>query len=124
MNIQKTRLFAAALGVACLASWNRVGSPASAATDGFSFATRCDVVDEISADGYVTNESQDTYQVSGEVRFVFTDRTNMSRPEIVSSANILIPPGQTVLVVRIKLAFQPKPGETCRFSIGDSLTKL
>jgi len=47
----------------------------------------------------------------------------MSRPSIAAPANSIIPPGQTVRVVRVKLTFTPLPGERCRFDVTEVLRK-
>jgi hypothetical protein len=81
------------------------------------------VIDSTYADGYVTNQSQDTYVVDGQVRFTFHSEGSISRPEVVSPANSIIPGGQTVRVVRVQLPFLPQPGDTCRFDVSQTLRK-
>jgi hypothetical protein len=76
-----------------------------------------------SVDGYVTNLSQDAYQVSGAVRFIFVRSNSMSRPGITATADSLIPPGQTVRVASVQLAFQPDYGDTCRFDVAGAVRK-
>lgn len=88
-----------------------------------NYATSCAVIDANSADGYVTNLSTNTYQVTGPVRFVFSSPNDMSRPAIVYTANGIIPAGQTVRIARVKLAFQARPEETCQFEIKDAVRK-
>ncbi|HEX4048967.1 MAG TPA: hypothetical protein VH309_14070 [Elusimicrobiota bacterium] len=112
MNFQKAWLFAAALAALGFA-----------ATDAPAYTTRCEVIDASAVDGYVTNESPDAFQVAGQVRFIFSAANSMSRPAIASPANSLVPPGQTVRVAHVKLAFQPQPGETCRFDVSDAVRK-
>lgn len=88
-----------------------------------NYATSCAIIDANSADGYVTNLSTNTYQVTGPVRFVFSSPNDMSRPAIAYTANSMIQGGQTVRVARVKLAFQPRPEETCHFEIKDAVRK-
>ena len=87
------------------------------------FAVDVIYVDSNSVDGYVTNLGSDTVQVTGEVRFIFSEENSMSRPAIVYPANTLVPAGQTARVARVKLAFQLRPGETCRFEVADAIRK-
>jgi hypothetical protein len=77
-----------------------------------------------SVEGYVTNQSPDPYAVNGQVRFVFSAQDSMSRPAIVTPADSLIPPGQTVRVTSVKLTFRPQAGETCRFEVEGALRKI
>ena len=87
-----------------------------------NYATSCAVIGG-SADGYVTNLSTETYHVTGPVRFVFSSGIDMSRPSVGFTANSAIPPGQTVLVARTKLAFQPAPADACGFEVGEAIRK-
>jgi hypothetical protein len=112
----RTLLFAVAAGAASIAS---AADPSGA----LRYTTNCVVIDSNSADGYVTNQSTDTYHVIGEVRFVFSAPDSMSRPAIVEAENSAVPAGQTARVARVKLAFQPLPGETCRFEVKDAIRK-
>ena len=57
------------------------------------------------------------------VRFIFPETDSMSRPAIVYTANNSVPAGQTVRVARVKLAFEPLPGSTCRFEVKDAIRK-
>jgi hypothetical protein len=88
------------------------------------YTTRCVVVELNSVEGYVTNQSLDSYEVSGQVRFVFSAQDSMSRPAIVTPAASLIPAGQTVRVTSVKLTFRPLAGETCRFEVEGALRKI
>jgi len=87
-----------------------------------NYATSCAVIGD-TVDGYVTNASQNTYQVTGQVRFVFASQADMGRPAVTYPANSLIPAGQTARVAHVKLSFTPNPGDTCSFEVGDNLKK-
>lgn len=115
MDIQKAWLFAAAAAA--------LGFAATDAPPPLRYATRCEVIDSSAVDGYVVNESPDDYQVAGQVSFVFSSPNSISRPAISSLANSQVPPGQTVRVAHVKLAFQPLPGEACRFDVRDAIRK-
>ena len=125
MNLKKTRFFAAVLGAVCFASLKMAGGipPAADSPGALRYETSCAVIDSNSVDGYVTNQSPDVYQVTGQVRFVFSAANSMSRPAIVYAANSMVQAGQSVRVARVKLAFQPLPGETCRFEVKDAIRK-
>ena len=94
-----------------------------AAAVALRYATDCIVIGSSSVDGYVTNQSTDTYHVVGQVRFVFSAADSMSRPAIVEAESSAVPAGQTARVARVKLAFQPLPGESCRFEVKDAIRK-
>jgi hypothetical protein len=118
MEIQTRRIVGVMLGAFILAS-------AQAQPPGdLHFTTNCVVFEMDSVEGYVTNQSQDTYQVNGQVRFVFLAHDSISRPAIVTPANSMVPPGETVRVTSIKLTFRPQAGESCRFEVADVLSKL
>jgi hypothetical protein len=125
MKTAKPWILAAAFGAAAFASSGARGyeAPGQAPAVSLRYATSCAVADPDVVDGYVTNASSDVYQVVGQVRFVFSSDKDMSRPAIVFPANTLVPPGQTVRVAHVKLAFQPLPGETCRFEAGETIRK-
>jgi hypothetical protein len=88
-----------------------------------SYSTSCAVLDSGSADGYVTNLSEDTYQISGEVRLIFTRPGSMSRPAVTATADSLIPPGQTARVASVRLAFSPDPAGSCRFDVAGAIRR-
>jgi hypothetical protein len=119
MEIKKIWFFAAALAAAALASWQSAGGQPSSLT----YSTSCSVIDLNSADGYVTNLSPDTYQVSGPTHFTFTTANSMSRPAILYVANSIVQAGQTVRVARVKLPFVPLPEETCRYEVDSAIRK-
>lgn len=87
-----------------------------------NYATSCAVIGD-TADGYVTNASSNTYQVTGPVRFVFSSATDMARPATTFPANSLIGPGQTARVAHVKLAFRPTSGDSCSFVVDESVRK-
>ena len=87
-----------------------------------NYATSCAVIGD-TVDGYVTNASQNTYQVTGPVRFVFSTPADMGRPSVTYTANSLIPAGQTARVAHVKLAFTPNPGDTCSFEVNEAVRK-
>jgi hypothetical protein len=87
-----------------------------------NYATSCAVVGD-SVDGYVTNASSNTYQVTGPVRFVFSSPADMGRPSVTDNANALIPAGRTERVAHAKLAFTPEPGDACSFELGETVRK-
>jgi hypothetical protein len=120
MIFRKTWFFAAAIGAGFLSSPTR----AAEAPGALSYATSCAIVDAGTVDGYVTNKGQgEAYLVLGEVQFIFTSEDSMSRPAIVFTANSVVPAGQNVRVAHVKLAFEPLPGETCRFEVKDAIRK-
>jgi hypothetical protein len=94
---------------------------AAAAAAALNYSTSCAVVDPSSADGYVTNFSTSTYQVTGPVRFVFSTPNDMSRPAIVVNVNAMIPAGQTARIAHVKLAVQPSMGGLCAFQVHDAI---
>jgi hypothetical protein len=124
MKILKPCL-AAALAASVLASRESAADTPTAANPPavLSFATSCAVVDEHSADGYVTNLSTDTYQVTGAAQFVFSSQNDATRPSLVTTANSMIPAGQTARVAHVKLASRPLPGEKCWFEVDDAIRK-
>jgi hypothetical protein len=81
------------------------------------YQTRCALVEEGYAEGYVANQDRDAYVVSGTVRFVFAAQDSISSPTIEVPADAVVPAGQTVRVARVKMTFQPPPGAECRFSV-------
>jgi hypothetical protein len=87
-----------------------------------NYATSCALLGD-SADGYVTNASTNTYQVTGAVQFVFSSPIDMARPSISFPANSLISAGQTAHVAHIRLPAQPGQGETCSFEIDGAVKK-
>ena len=87
-----------------------------------NYATSCAVMGD-TVDGYVTNASSNTYQVTGAVRFVFASPGDMGRPSVTYTANSLIPAGQTARVAHVKLAFTPNPGDTCSFELNETVSK-
>lgn len=87
-----------------------------------NYATSCAVIGD-TVDGYVTNASSNTYQVTGPVRFVFASANDMARPSVTYTANSLIPAGQTARVAHVKLAFAPSPGDTCSFEVTESVPR-
>lgn len=117
MNKNNKRIFRTALVAAALAA------PALAA-DGLRYTTNCAVVEANSVDGFVSNQSADTYKVYGEVKFIFTPPGSMSRPAVLVQVDSLIPGGESARVARARLAFMPMPGETCRFDVSGQLRKM
>lgn len=87
-----------------------------------NYATSCAVTGD-TVDGYVTNASSNTYQVTGPVRFVWSSPSDMGRPSVTYTANSLIPAGQTARVAHVKLAFTPNPSDTCSFELGENVRK-
>lgn len=87
-----------------------------------NYATSCAVLGD-SADGYVTNASSNTYQVTGPVRFVFSSAADMARPSISFTANSLIGAGQTAHVAHVKLPNPPGAGATCSFEVDETVRK-
>lgn len=88
------------------------------------YQATCAVIESSSVDGYVSNLSQDVYQVYGNARFTFTSTYSMAHPDILVQVNGIIPAGQTVRVARARLAFQLRPGESCAFDIKNGIRKL
>ena len=125
MKLTNPFFLAAALGAVSIASLRMAGGvpPTADPPASLSYATSCAVIDSSSADGFVTNQSRDTYQIIGPARFVFSAADSMSRPVIVYTANSIVGPGETVRVASVKLAFQPLPAETCRFEVKDSVRR-
>ncbi len=103
----------------------KIPKPLLAAAVGaaLNYATSCAVVDGSSADGYVTNLSTSTYQVTGAVHFVFVTPNDMSRPSIAVTGNSLIPAGQTARVAHVRLAFQPAAGDGCGFDVIEAIRR-
>jgi hypothetical protein len=87
-----------------------------------NYATSCAVLGD-TVDGYVTNASSNTYQVTGPVRFVFSSAADMGRPSVTYTANSLIPAGQTARVAHVQLAFTPSPGDACSFELSEAVSK-
>ena len=87
-----------------------------------NYATSC-AVSGNTVDGYVTNASSNTYQVTGPVRFVFSSAADMARPAVTYPANSLIGPGQTQRVAHVTLGFSPVSGDSCSFEVEESVKK-
>ena len=120
MKFRKTWFFAAASGAVFLSTVPR----AADAPGALSYATSCVLVAPASADGYVVNQGQgSSYLVNGVVQFVFAADNSMSHPAITFSAAAIVPAGQTVRVAHVNLAFDPLPGESCRFEVKDAISK-
>lgn len=124
MKIRATRSLEVTLGALLLGAMMSAGAEVPGAPPPFRYETRCAIIGLNAVQGFVTNQSLDSYEVTGPVRFVFSANDSMSRPAITVAASSLVPPGQTVLAASAKLAFQPQPGETCRFEVEGALRKL
>lgn len=88
-----------------------------------NYATSCALLGD-SADGYVTNASSNTYQVTGTVQFVFSASNDISHPAISFPANSLIAAGLTAHVAHVMLPNPPGPGATCSFELDGNVRKL
>ena len=124
MKRKRRSAFAALIGTALAAFAFERAVPKSSAQDGeLHYRTRCSLVEPNSLDGFVSNASQDTYQVRGEVRFKFVESNSMSRPEIVAPADSLIRGGETARVLRVPLSFALRPDEECVFDVAEAIRK-
>ena len=125
MDKSRRWIWGAALSGAVLASLGTVRkTPSSADPGGLYYQATCAVVEANSIDGYVSNLSQEAYQVYGQVRFTFSAGNSMSHPDILVPASGIVPPGQTLRVARARLAFQLRPGETCAFDVKNGIRRL
>lgn len=113
------------LGVAALAIIGKDrGLPASGASVApLNYLTRCAVVESNSIDGFVSNQSPDSYRALGEVRFVFTAGGGEPRSEILVQSNVQVPAGATARVARARLDHPLGAGETCRLDVEGALRK-
>ncbi len=121
MNVRRALISVAAAGAAGLAAWDLAGG--APATDALVYDTNCGIVDSNSAEGYVTNKSRVALQITGEVRFVFSAADSMSHPAIVYAANSVVPPGQTVRVGSVKLAFELFRGKRAGSTSSDAVRR-
>jgi hypothetical protein len=113
------------LGVAALAIIGKDrGLPASGAPVApLSYLTRCAVIESNSIDGFVSNQSPDSYRVRGEVRITFVAGGGASRPEMLVQSDVQVPAGETVRVARARLDPPLRAGETCRLDVEAALRR-
>jgi hypothetical protein len=117
--IEKKKRWILALGAMALATLGKVGdvSPSGALKAPLSYVTRCAAVEIGSVDGFVSNQSLDSYQLRGEVRFVFTSGGASSRPDLLVQSNVQLPSGKSVRVARARLEIPLREGEACRLDV-------
>ena len=119
MNRKGRAAAAALLGAAALEAF--AGTPA--ADEGLNYQTSCSAVASNMIEGYVSNGSQDLYQVHGSVRFTFVQANSMSRRDIQIQADSEIPAGETARVASAQLTFGLRPNEACFFDVKETIRK-
>jgi hypothetical protein len=119
MKSHKRWIWAAVFGAAVFVAILKVRG-----TSNLRYQTRCELLASQFVGGYVSNQSQDAYQVNGQVQFVFSSAGSVSHPQLAVAADGLVPPGGSVRVAYAHMAFQLSPGETCGFDVESAIRKL
>lgn len=121
MSKAQQRLAAAVLGAAAV-SFAMGQGDIRVAPSALRYEARCDIVDERTVEGVVTNMGPVLLQVAGPVRFSFTVENSMSRPTIQEQGAALIQPGSAMTVARGRLAGgSVLPSESCHLDVSDAV---
>lgn len=89
-----------------------------------NYQAYCRTADGTTVSGYVLNASPNTYQVSGIVKFTFSNDRGIAHNEIEAAANAFIAPGQTVLVASSPLPYALEKDETCGFDVSAAISGM